>query len=225
YCAGTPALDGYALVAGTGATGARIEGGEVAAVADGLGWLVGDVGSGFWIGHQVVRAAFAGLDGRGPRTALSERVLADLGLAEDGRRDEFGRPWVMAPALRQVYALRPVEVSRFAHLAFADDDPVAQGIVAAAASGLAATLATVADARVRGPLVLAGGVVSRHPRLVQTIAATCADTLPATDYLTQSDGTTGAAVLALREAGDTVDAHVFDVITATLTSLRAPGTV
>ena len=80
YFSGTHRPNGYAVIAGTGAGAIRVEGGRQAAVADGLGWLLGDEGSGFWIGQRVVRAALAGLDGRGPSTELTPLMLARLGL-------------------------------------------------------------------------------------------------------------------------------------------------
>ena len=81
FFSGTHRPDGYAVISGTGAGAIRVEDGRQVAVADGLGWLLGDEGSGFWIGHRVVRAALADLDGRGPATALTPLLLARLGVA------------------------------------------------------------------------------------------------------------------------------------------------
>ncbi len=81
FCAGTPELHGYAVVAGTGSSAIRVVDGAVAGTADGLGWLLGDGGSGFWIGHRAVRAALAELDGRGPATALTGLLLDALGVS------------------------------------------------------------------------------------------------------------------------------------------------
>ena len=75
YFSGTHEPSGYALVAGTGAAAVRVVEGEVVATCDGLGWLLGDGGSGFWIGREVVRAVCADLDGRGPSTALTPLLL------------------------------------------------------------------------------------------------------------------------------------------------------
>src|SRR5690606_14781801 len=47
FCSGTHETSGYSLVAGTGATAARIVDSTEEAVVDGLGWLLGDTGSGF----------------------------------------------------------------------------------------------------------------------------------------------------------------------------------
>ncbi|WP_327720004.1 ATPase [Streptomyces sp. NBC_00490] len=70
---GTPA-DGLALVAGTGAVAMRIAGRRATTTVDGDGWLLGDDGSGFWIGRSAVRAALRMADGRGPGTGLAVLV-------------------------------------------------------------------------------------------------------------------------------------------------------
>ncbi|MFF4527233.1 N-acetylglucosamine kinase [Streptomyces bluensis] len=79
---GAPA-DGLALVAGTGAVAARIAERRCAATVDGDGWLLGDDGSGFWIGRSAVRAALRMADGRGRPTALAAAVGRALGLPEE----------------------------------------------------------------------------------------------------------------------------------------------
>ncbi|MEU1530013.1 N-acetylglucosamine kinase [Streptomyces fagopyri] len=79
---GTPA-DGLALVAGTGAGATRIVGRRCTATVDGDGWLLGDEGSGFWIGRGAVRAALRMADGRGGPTTLARAVGLALGLSAD----------------------------------------------------------------------------------------------------------------------------------------------
>ena len=217
-CSGTPSLDGYAVIAGTGAGAARIVAGEMVAVADALGWLIGDGGSGYWIGHHVVRAAFAGLDGFGPRTALTASLLACLGVPYDADRPEV-RLAARAEGVRLIYALRPVELSQFAHLAFeAADDDMARGIVARAAAEVARSLTAVADPALHGPVVLAGGVFAHHPGFAASVQALARD-VPATEFVTVSDGAVGVAVLALRELGVTVDQPTFDRVASTLRDL------
>ncbi|WP_275263133.1 BadF/BadG/BcrA/BcrD ATPase family protein, partial [Segeticoccus rhizosphaerae] len=56
FCSGTIRREGYALVAGTGSVAARVRAGRLDAVADGTGWLLGDAGSGYWVGHRVATA-------------------------------------------------------------------------------------------------------------------------------------------------------------------------
>ncbi|MES5818573.1 BadF/BadG/BcrA/BcrD ATPase family protein [Streptomyces sp. RG80] len=78
---GAPA-DGLALVAGTGAVAMRITGRRATTTVDGDGWLLGDDGSGFWIGRSAVRAALRMADGRGPATRLAESVGRAFGVPE-----------------------------------------------------------------------------------------------------------------------------------------------
>ena len=148
YFSGTPEPDGYALVAGTGAAAVRVRGGEVEAVCDGLGWLLGDEGSGFWIGREVARAAAAALDGRGPATALTRLLLAadtptptttpmtspttetratpttetaatpHSTQAQGPQGPSSDRDLLLAEIVRRVYALRPVQLAQYAPLAF-----------------------------------------------------------------------------------------------------------
>ena len=78
---GTPEEWGVAVIAGTGAIAlGRAKDGRAARVG-GWGWLLGDEGSGFWIGLRALQAVTRADDGRGPQTALTETVLARWGLA------------------------------------------------------------------------------------------------------------------------------------------------
>ena len=156
FCAGSSDLDGHALVAGTGSAAIRVRDGVVAATSDGTGWLLGDEGSGFWIGHHVVRAVVADLDDRGPATGLTPLVLAGFGIA-DGHESRRGS---LSRLTEIVYDMRPVELARFAPVAFTvGDDAVAVAIVEAASEALARTLGTVLDNGIDGPLVLGGSVL------------------------------------------------------------------
>lgn len=79
---GTPS-GGLALVAGTGAVAMRIADRHATTTVDGDGWLLGDEGSGFWIGRSAVRAALRMADGRGRATVLAGWVGRTLGLPVD----------------------------------------------------------------------------------------------------------------------------------------------
>lgn len=79
---GTP-TDGLALVAGTGAVAMRIAGRRATTTVDGDGWLLGDDGSGFWIGRSAVRAALRMADGRGAGTGLAVSVGRAFGVPEE----------------------------------------------------------------------------------------------------------------------------------------------
>jgi glucosamine kinase len=223
FFSGTYQPDGYALIAGTGAVAARIEEGHLAAVADGTGWLLGDEGSGFWIGHQVVRAVVAALDGRGPETALTPGLLAALALVSAAVGRAQGRPETVQRLIDELYALRPVELSRFAPLAFAaSDDGVARLILDRAAAALAGTLAAVSDGTVPGPVVFGGSILTHGTRVTAAVEASLPPLLRGGGApLLVGDGVVGAAVLVLRHAGIAVDADIFGRIRGTLQDLRA----
>lgn len=224
YLAGSLADDGYALIAGTGAAAIRVRHSSIDATADGLGWLLGDAGSGFWIGHHAVRAAAAGLDRRGPTTLLSELVMTRLGVEPSPERRRHGRVPALTDAVAALYRVRPVELARFAPLVFeaaATGDRVATTIVAAAAEELATSLAAVTAADIDGPLVLGGSVLSRQPALADLVVRSFRDAGHSSSVVTVADGLAGAAVLALRRHGHgTVDDAAFDRIHASLGSAR-----
>jgi glucosamine kinase len=215
FYSGTSSSHGYTLVAGTGAAAARITDGRLEAVSGGSGWLLGDAGSGYWIGHQVVRAVVASLDGRAPETALSDLLVASLQLEATSERSN-GRSLLLLRLIHALYALRPIELSRFAPLAFqAQDDHVASGILAAAASELAGTLAAVWDPGMDGPVVLGGsvlgGTIRGNGMLAGTspLAASLKTALGDAELIPVRDGVVGAAVLGLLRAGIRLDRDVF----------------
>ncbi|WP_326820618.1 N-acetylglucosamine kinase [Streptosporangium sp. NBC_01756] len=86
FAAGTAEPHGTVLIAGTGAVAARIEDGSPTAISDGLGWLLGDQGSGFWLGREAARAAVHSL-GRGESDGLLTRLVA--GHVRDERADRL----------------------------------------------------------------------------------------------------------------------------------------
>lgn len=213
---GSWALNGYALVAGTGAAAIRVRDGRVDAVSDGMGWLLGDDGSGFWIGHRVVRSVVAALDGRGPATGMTALVLSDLGLA--GTDAEGRSP--LAQLVDFVYDTRPVGLARFAPVAFAvGADEVAAAIVDAASAALAHTLDTIVDDAVAGPLVL-GGSILLHQTVVASAVEASFHRRRGGEVVRVADGVAGGAALALRHGGVHVDAVVFARIGESLARLR-----
>jgi len=69
---------GCVVAAGTGVV--TLAAGATKAVrVDGWGWILGDAGSGFWIGRRAIDMALRAYDGRGPATALLDLVRADFG--------------------------------------------------------------------------------------------------------------------------------------------------
>jgi glucosamine kinase len=220
FCSGTPAPDGYALIAGTGTVAARVAGGGLAAVVGGRGWLLGDAGGGFWIGRRVARAVIAALDSQTGPTALTPLVLAALGI--DTRSSDPDSPAGRVAAIRQavsaVYARRPVALAELAPLAFAAaaaGDPTARAIVVAASQALADLLDAVRVPELAGPVVVGGSVVVRG--ILDAPEALASDLVPPagrTAVISVPDGLVGAAVLALRHTGHAVDVATFERLRA-----------
>ena len=208
-------------MAGTGAAAVRVRDGEIVAVADGMGWLLGDDGSGFQLGQAVARAVVADLDGRGPATALTADLLGELGITVDTRLGHEGRVRTLLSLGDMLFSWSPIELARLAPLAFAHpEDPVAAAIVADGQRRIATTLRAVLDAGAPGPVVLGGSVLTRQPVMSSPIAATMqAAGIPA-DLRPVGDGLVGAAVVALRTAGIEVDEDLHGRITAGVARFR-----
>lgn len=220
FHSGTHRRFGCVLVAGTGAVAARVTDGRMELVVDGTGWLLGDTGSGYWIGHRVARAVVAALESRGPQTALTDLMLVELGLEVTPERVQ-GRPRVLLDLIDTLYHLRPVELSRFAPLVFkaAGQDSVAARIVSAAASALAGTLDAVRDPAGDGPLVIGGSIARALLRAPTDLAAPLREVL-GNEVIPVADGLIGAGVLGLRRAGIPVDADVFRRIQQSVATFR-----
>jgi N-acetylglucosamine kinase-like BadF-type ATPase len=222
FASGSPALDGAALIAGTGAIGGAIRDGRLDRVVDGTGWLLGDAGSGFWIGHHIARAVVDDLDG-GPVTRLTGALLAGLAL-DDDRTLVNGRPVVLGRLVHALYDLQPVELARFAPLAFAlvDEDAVATSILRDSVSALAALLRRVRSFQADGPLVFGGSVlVEGVLRLSPELQAPLLDAADGAAPIAVADGLVGAAVLALRGGHIEVDEPLF---TRMQSSIRTAAT-
>lgn len=224
FHSGTPHLDGYALICGTGAIAARVRNGELERIVDGSGWLLGDLGSGYWIGHRVAQAVAAALDGSGPDTALTELVLADIGVA----LGDFGWPsrrMMVRDLVTVLYSWRPVQLSRLAPLAFAaagDDDQIAVAILREAAASLAGLVDTLRVTDIPGPVIAGGGVLrngflAASPQLQDRIGLA----LELREVTSVTDGLVGAIVLGLRHVDTEVDDTLFAALDAAVT--RAAG--
>src|SRR5690625_1958631 len=144
---------GVTLVAGTGAVAVGLDRDGRAHRVDGWGHVLGDAGSGHWLGREGLRAAFSALDGRGPQTVLQERAQGRFGPLPS-------LPYWIAdqrdPARAVAsFAADVLEVAEF-------NDPVAVELVTRAAAALATTVRTVAQ-RMTGtspvPVCTLGGLV------------------------------------------------------------------
>lgn len=241
FAAGVPEESGYVLVSGTGAAALRVENNTVAQAVDGLGWLLGDDGSGFWLGHRAVRAALAAISGHGPPTSVADLLRDELGRDGEGYYLLRDRNAFLAAAVEKFYQVKPVELAAYAALVFRaakvadpgdvaepvprgfprDADPVAVEILTDAVALLTRTLAAVRTPALAGPVVIGGSIARRLPGLVESVREPFeADGYPVPPVTIAVDGVIGAAVLALRQVGVTVDRTVFDRIASTLAPLR-----
>ncbi|GIJ43291.1 N-acetylglucosamine kinase [Virgisporangium aliadipatigenens] len=159
FAAGSACDSGAVLIAGTGAIAAHVPQWTVGRTVDGWGWLLGDEGSGFWIGRRAVRAAV-----RDPGSALGARVHAHAGASTV---DELVR-WATVSAAGS----GPPPLAGLAPLVCAlarGGEPAAARIVDDAAGRLVATLDALGP--VDGPVVLAGSLLTRE---TPVRAAVCA---------------------------------------------------
>jgi glucosamine kinase len=166
FAAGTPEPDGSVLVAGTGATAGAVTDRRLTRTADGHGWLLGDDGSGFWLGREAVRATLRALDAREPPGRLASAVLRELGAT--GTADQVPPARARRGTERQrdrvieaVHSRPGVQLSALAPLvsaAYRDGDPQARSIVDRAAAALLATLGRIRDPAETTPIVLAGSL-------------------------------------------------------------------
>lgn len=217
YFSGAASDFGYALVSGTGACVIRVQDGRIDAAGDGLGWLLGDRGSGFWIGHAIARAAVQDLDGTGPATILTDRVLAHYGIERTGVYEQ-GRWSELERLVGALYVPPPIELAALAPLAFEETDAVARGILSTAGEHLADTLTAVL--RGDGPLVIGGSVLARTSPVRDAFLARLGAAANGLDLRPVGDGAVGAAVLAVRAAGGVPDDAILARLTETVAAFR-----
>lgn len=158
-------VPGAVVAAGTGVVTLAV-GAEQVARVDGWGYLMGDAGSGYWIGREALDAVMREFDGRGPATALTGVAMErwpDLTQAYIDLQADHDRVRVVASFAEHV--------ARFATAG----DAVAQHITVRAGGELAHSVET-ALRRVRSDAaehfsVCAIGGVFRSPQLHEAFAS------------------------------------------------------
>lgn len=156
FAAGTTAARGCVLIAGTGAVAALVDHDTVVRTADGLGWLLGDDGSGVWLGLQAVRAAV-----RSWSSPLAASVARFAGTdSADALVHWAGRQ-------------PPASFAGLAPLVCGSADPLATRIVREAARRLVGTLDEL-DAP-GAPVVLAGGLLTADTGVRRHVLAALGD--------------------------------------------------
>ncbi|WP_382393245.1 BadF/BadG/BcrA/BcrD ATPase family protein [Georgenia alba] len=193
FAAGSDSPDGTLLLSGTGAVACRFAGFREERRCDGLGWVLGDVGSGIWLSLEGLRAAAADLDGRGPATALTAeagRLVGEAGGTGDPRQD----------LVRLVDARSPAELGELAPAVTrcaAAGDGVALDIVDRAVAGLLHSLSVVDGAT--GRVVMAGSVLTADGPVRAGVRRALGDRA-----VTAAEPVVGALRLAAERAGWTM---------------------
>ncbi len=166
--------DGIVAAIGTGSVFARQLGGTIHRIG-GRGFVLGDEGSGAWLGRAVLSATLRAVDGFAPLTPLLQSLLDECG-GVDGII-AFG------------FAARPADFAGYARRLVASDDPAAMGLMQLALTDIAASIALLQPAQAL-PVVFLGGLgLSLAPEF-----ASRWDIRPAL-----GSGLDGALWLALRE--------------------------
>jgi N-acetylglucosamine kinase-like BadF-type ATPase len=165
-CAGVGDQPGLVVISGTGSIAYGYNRQLHAARAGGWGHIIGDEGSGYWIGRQALSAVVRAADGRGPATRLTAEVLEHFKIDDVVALPQivYDRDWPR----KSVAALGPL-VQR----ALESGDLLATTIVERAADELALSARSVASKlqldHEMFPAVLAGGAFQVVPALVAAV--------------------------------------------------------
>lgn len=160
--AGVGEAPGVVIICGTGSIAYGRNASDQAARAGGWGHVLGDEGSGYWIGRRALRAVARAADGRGPATTLTPRVLAHFSVAAPS-------DLVYEIYDRQLRHHAIAQLARLVQQARDEGDEVATQILEQAAHELVRAARSVIErlALTEEPVqfVLAGGVFSGVPWL------------------------------------------------------------
>ncbi len=195
--AGAPGQPGVVIISGTGSISYGRNARGVAARSGGWGYVLGDEGSGYWIGRAALRAVLRAEDRRGQATALTQLLLAHFGV---------DRPQGLIHAVYHSN-LKPSAIGSLAqrvHEAFAAGDEVAVGILRGAANELEASAMSVArrlDLIGQSfAFIMAGGIFKAVPWLKDELSRRLPVLAPgSTVRLLEVEPAAGAVRLALQE--------------------------
>jgi N-acetylglucosamine kinase-like BadF-type ATPase len=196
--AGAPGAPGVVIISGTGSISYGRNSRHEGARAGGWGHVLGDEGSGYWIGRAALRAVLREADRRGRPTVLTPLLLKHFDVSEAQN------------LIHEVYQnkMRPASIGALARIvqtAFSDGDAAATGILRAAADELESAGVSVAK-RLRldeepFAFILAGGILRAVPWLREELERRLPAAFPnSTVRLLDREPAAGAASLAMQEA-------------------------
>jgi glucosamine kinase len=197
---------GVVVIAGGGSIGYGVDEAGREAIAGGLGYLMGDEGSGWYLGLRAIQEAARASDRRGPQTDLLPMVLEHYGI---GSIREIIRIIYDKDFLREQVSTLAPQVIRLA----AAGDPVAAAIVRTGAERLSdLALGTIHQLHQPGDAVVvyptggifdAGALISRPFTARLRTEWSTAVVMPS-----QFPPVVGAFLQALKKAGRPVTAEV-----------------
>jgi len=217
-CGAVGAKRGLIVSAGTGSFAYGADDSGLDEYVGGRGPLLGDEGSGYWIGMTGLRLALHSLDGRQPPTDLLPALLEALGAEDD--LDVVRRVYGQGLGRHEVAALS----AKVIELAEAGDR-VALTVLERAADELhtmAAQLARNLESRGGGwpgefPFACAGGVMRLSPTLRRRVTERVSASLPqAVPQAARFSPVVGAVLLALQTAGVETDEALCGQLEGTL---------
>jgi N-acetylglucosamine kinase-like BadF-type ATPase len=205
---------GVVVIAGTGVVAyGRLDSGEEAR-SSGWGYLIGDEGSGYWIGIEAIRAACKASDGRGDPTTLLRQIPEYLQIHD------------LAALHRKLYAQ---EVPRSAVAALAavaadaarDGDAVAIRLLQRAGQELAeaalAVIARLGQLEAGQQIYHTGGVFRAGTLILDAFGAAVASRSPRSSvHAATFSPAVGALLLALRAAGVELNPTVIGQVRRTM---------
>jgi N-acetylglucosamine kinase-like BadF-type ATPase len=195
---GAPGQPGIVIVSGTGSIAYGRNAAGEAARSGGWGYVLGDEGSGYWIGRAALRAVLRAADHRGPRTALTPMLLDHFSVTH---------PQLL---LHEIYHhhMKPAAIGALAscvHDAFNQGDQAAAGILRDAANELVGAALSVARrlelTAEPFTFVLSGGIFRAVPWLADELERRLPSTAPrSVTKLLDREPAEGAVTLAIQEA-------------------------
>ncbi|MDY5589125.1 MAG: BadF/BadG/BcrA/BcrD ATPase family protein, partial [Arcanobacterium sp.] len=166
------ASSGVLALSGTGALTASIKNRRIIKRFDGLGWVLGDIGSGLWFGHQALISCASDLDGTDQHTYLTDLIIEKIQIERSSQS--------LIATVSDQPAAYWAQFTPLVFEAFAAGDDQAKKIVSAGVTRFTHTISLAAaslretdDATTPPPhiydLVWAGGVASHtvFPDLVE----------------------------------------------------------
>lgn len=154
---------GTVVIAGTGAIACRINHGIESSSVDGNGWLLGDLGSGYWLGIEAARYAIRDLELRGESSPLLQTLISFYDLDRSRVR------WSLIERFRELGVEKIAAFAREVMNLADSGDPRSLALVDTAANFLAeSVLSNEPDFDL---LILAGSILTNDTPVRRSVLA------------------------------------------------------